>query len=55
MQKRKIKPGSFQDRAEAKIIFNRDKKIDLRKLWNMDKDEDEELDPKIIENLNKPA
>lgn len=42
MQK-KIKPGSFQDRAESRAIFTKDKRIDLRKYWA--KNDDIELDP----------
>lgn len=45
MQKRKIKPGSFQDRAKSK--FRSRDKIDLKTLW--DKDE-EEIDPNVVSN-----
>jgi hypothetical protein len=46
MRKRKIKPGSFQDLAEARAIFTKDKRIDLRKYWN-----EEELDPDRVNRL----
>lgn len=48
MQKRKIKPGSFQDRAESKAVFKNYKQIDLRKLWRGD--DDIELSPQAVDN-----
>jgi hypothetical protein len=48
MRKRKIQPGSFVDRAEARAVFNKDKRIDLRKYWA--KNDDIELEPKVVEN-----
>lgn len=50
MRKQKIKAGSFQDRAEHKA--RKLGRIDLKKLWNMDKpDKDEELDPEKVKEI----
>jgi hypothetical protein len=43
---RKIKPGSFQDRAESKILFRKPERIDQRKLWD-----DVELEPSKVEQI----
>lgn len=50
MRKRKIKPGSFQDIAESRAIFMKDKRIDLKKYWA--KDDDIELEPTTVQQLS---
>lgn len=51
MQKRKIEPGSFVDRAQSRAIFTKDKRIDLRKYWA--KNDDTELSPEKVASLSE--
>jgi hypothetical protein len=48
MRKRKVKPGSFEDRAIAKVQMKG--YIDLKALWEAEADK--ELDPDKVEQMN---
>jgi hypothetical protein len=48
MRKRKIKPGSFEDRATVKAEL-KGGQIDLKALW--DAEVDKELDPTLVKEL----
>lgn len=51
MQRRKIKAGSFIDRAISKVNFKNVKRIDLAKLWRGD--DDVELDPDTVRRIGE--